>query len=245
MSSFSLQTIKNALQNILQRIGGITPLKEAAKYGTAALVAGQLGPQVGLPEEVITVPTAATIGVIKGLLTPTEVRSQTPQFTGAAQAFLYPQSTMLTPTPAATPPTTTKATTGTKAPGAVAPTPATPTRKATVATPSPAPTPTITPPAPTTPTTAKTGMVSTPPPTAGYSAPTPASLPPTPVMPGEITQPPTPENLARFEAMIRALQELAGGARYIPTPMIGAEPFGPAGALERALRRLREREVRV
>jgi hypothetical protein len=42
--------------------------------------------------------------------------------------------------------------------------------------------------------------------------------------------------------MIRALAELTGG-RYIPRPLMGAEPFGPTGALERALRRLREREL--
>lgn len=256
MPKFSLQAIKSALRNVLERVGGSRPLTEAAKYGTAALVAGQLGPQVGIPEEIGTVPVAATIGAIKGLLTPTPVRSQTPQFTDTIKTFLgdipiYQSfqgfSSKLTPTPAATPPATSKTTTttSTKAPGAVAPTPAIPTAKAAVATPSTAPTPTATPPTPTTPITAKTGIVSTPPPTAGYSAPAPASLPPTPVMPGEMTQPTTPENLARFEAMIRALQELAGGARYVPMPAIGAEPFGPAGALERALRRLREREVRV
>jgi hypothetical protein len=44
--------------------------------------------------------------------------------------------------------------------------------------------------------------------------------------------------------MTRALAELTGG-RYVPTPLPGAEPFGPTGALERALRRLRERELGI
>lgn len=38
----------------------------ASAFGTAALVAGQLGPQVALPEEVVTVPAAAALGVIVG-----------------------------------------------------------------------------------------------------------------------------------------------------------------------------------
>jgi hypothetical protein len=44
--------------------------------------------------------------------------------------------------------------------------------------------------------------------------------------------------------MIRALAETTGG-RYVPTPLPGAIPFGPTGLLERALRRLRERELGI
>ena len=40
----------------------------ATTFGSAALVAGQLGPQVALPEEVATVPVAATTGAIIGAI---------------------------------------------------------------------------------------------------------------------------------------------------------------------------------
>ena len=90
----------------------------------------------------------------------------------------------------------------------------------------------------------------TPPPTAGFEAPRLASLPPAPTPIAErgafVGTPPTiPETpLGQFEAMIRALQQLTQ-ARYLPRPLEGALAFGPAGALERALKRLRERELGI
>lgn len=230
--SFSLKSIANALQNAIQRaITGIqTPggylspkLGGLASIGTA--IGGLLG--ATFPERGGMVPAQLT-------------RAETLQPTGYTQTYT---PVITTPTIKTTTPTNT---TTTKTSGAGASTPAAPTQKSTVIQQGQAPVSgTTTPPPQTQPSTAKTGVVTTPPPSSGYMAPLPSALPPTPVMPGETTQPTTPENLARYEAMIRALQELAGGARYVPMPAIGAEPFGPAGALERALRRLREREVRV
>lgn len=79
---------------------------------------------------------------------------------------------------------------------------------------------------------------------AGLAAPTPTGLPPAPTLPAERMSP-TAENLSKFAALIRALQELQGGGAYVPMPLTGTQAFGPAGALEKALRRIRERELRV
>jgi hypothetical protein len=141
-------------------------------------------------------------------------------------------------------PTTTKTTETTKI------TTPTPLPKAEITTAKPAPTPTPTPPPPTPPPVAGGARAPTPPATGpGFTAPTLSSLPPAPVQISEraFTGIPTPRPeipVGQFEAMIRALAELTGG-RYVPTPLPGATPFGPTGALERALRRLRERELGI
>jgi hypothetical protein len=141
-------------------------------------------------------------------------------------------------------PTTTKTTETTKI------TTPTPLPKAEITTAKPAPAPTPTPPPPTPPPVAGGGGAPTPPATApGFTAPTLSSLPPAPVQISEraFTGIPAPSPaipVGQFEAMVRALQELTGG-RYIPRPLTGTEPFGPTGALERALRRLRERELGI
>ena len=125
------------------------------------------------------------------------------------------------------------------------------TGKATITEIKPAPTDlSKQPPPPTPPPVAGGGGAPLPPATApGFTAPTLSSLPPAPVQISEraFTGIPAPSPAipaGQFEAMIRALQELTGG-RYIPRPLMGAEPFGPTGALERALRRLRERELGI
>lgn len=72
--------------------------------------------------------------------------------------------------------------------------------------------------------------------------PVEAPLPPDRVMPADIGgQAP----MGQFDAMIRALQQMqqGGQGRFVPMPAVGVAPFGPAGMQERALRRLREREL--
>jgi len=145
--------------------------------------------------------------------------------------------------------TTTPTKTTTTSPTTPITTPTTP--KAEIATAKPAPAPAPTPPPPTPPAVAGGATRAiTPPPTAGFEAPRLASLPPAPTPIAErgafVGAPPTiPETpLGQFEAMIRALQQLTQ-ARYLPRPLEGALAFGPAGALERALKRLRERELGI
>jgi hypothetical protein len=99
-----------------------------------------------------------------------------------------------------------------------------------------------TPPPPTPPATGRGGGgAPLPPPTAGLKAPQLSSLPPMPTRPEELGRPAL--QTGQFEAMIRALQDLTGGSRFVPMPTLGAQPFGPVGALARALQRLREREL--
>lgn len=48
--------------------GAVRGLGYGAAYGTAAAVAGQLGPQMALPEEVVTVPAATALGFTHGTM---------------------------------------------------------------------------------------------------------------------------------------------------------------------------------
>lgn len=236
---FSLDTIKKALQRIIT--GYETP-------------GGLIGPKSYL-EQLIKSPSTtllaslASVYEMSGLpkVTPTgeiKIEPKRHLVEAATQEGLYgagytfkqsPIQQKTTPTPTPTPAYTGPTITTQR-------TPTTETPKATITQTTRAPTEQPTPPARTSP---QVTVTSPPPATAGYSAPIPSALPPARVMPGEATIQVSPEALARYEAMIRALQELAGGARYVPMPAVGVESFGPAGALERALKRLREREFRV
>jgi len=130
-----------------------------------------------------------------------------------------------------------KTTTATKG----APTP-TPTPKAEITRIKPAPTDLSKQPPPPTPPPVAGGGAPLPPATApGFTAPTLSSLPPAPVQtPIQTPRPAIP--VGQFEAMIRALAELSG-SRYVPMPLSGVPPFGPVGALSRALERFRKREL--
>ena len=118
-----------------------------------------------------------------------------------------------------------------------APAPVGPATRAPIMTPGTAPTPAMTPPAPFMMGGGgdREAIIG-----GGINIPTEAPLPPARVLPGDLGgQAP----LGQFDAMIRSLQARQGlPSRFVQMPMEGASPFGFAGAQERALRRLRERE---
>jgi hypothetical protein len=230
MPSFSLRSLSDALKRIVQ--GFTTP-------------GGYLGPRsVTSPQYLLASPALLLAGA---KFTPSGPQVETAQAepgqAPAAPAVGFMEGMSVRPEYVFGRPTT-KATETTKVP-----TPAS-VPKAEITTAKPAPTPTPTPPPPTPPPVAGGGGAPTPPATApGFTAPTLSSLPPAPVQISEraFTGIPSPRPeipVGQFEAMIRALAELTGG-RYVPTPLPGATPFGPTGALERALRRLRERELGI
>ena len=129
----------------------------------------------------------------------------------------------------------------TLAPGAFqgqAPAPIGPATRAPIMTPGTAPTPAMTPPAPFMMGGGgdREAIIG-----GGINIPTEAPLPPARVLPGDLGgQAP----LGQFDAMIRSLQARQGlPSRFVQMPMEGASPFGFAGAQERAIRRLRDREL--
>ena len=113
-----------------------------------------------------------------------------------------------------------------------------PATRAPIVTPATAPTPAMTPPAPfMMGGGGDRGAIIG----GGINVPTETPLPPARVLPADLG---TEAPMGQFDAMIRALQAGQGvPSRYVPMPAAGATPFGPAGAQERALRRLREREL--
>ena len=119
-----------------------------------------------------------------------------------------------------------------------APAPAGPATRAPIMTPGTAPTPAMTPPAPFMMGGGgdREAIIG-----GGINIPTEAPLPPARVLPGDLGgQAP----LGQFDAMIRSLQARQGlPSRFVQMPMEGASPFGFAGAQERAIRRLRDREL--
>ena len=119
-----------------------------------------------------------------------------------------------------------------------APAPIGPATRAPIMTPGTAPTPAMTPPAPFMMGGGgdRSAIIG-----GGINIPMETPLPPTRVLPGDLGgQAP----LGQFDAMIRALQMQQGGqGRFVQMPTVGESPFGPAGAQERAIRRLREREL--
>ena len=119
-----------------------------------------------------------------------------------------------------------------------APAPAGPATRAPIMTPGTAPTPAMTPPAPFMMGGGgdREAIIG-----GGINIPTEAPLPPARVLPGDLGgQAP----LGQFDAMIRSLQARQGlPSRFVQMPMEGASPFGFAGAQERAIRRLRDREM--
>jgi hypothetical protein len=236
MPSFSLASIGRALQRALEKI----PVLRPGGYVTVPTPGYLQASLAGISQLASPFTPSMTITpkgeVIKGAQAEPGQAPAAPAVGFMEGMSVRPEYVFGRPT------TTTKATETTKA--------STPTSvpKAEITTAKPAPTPTPTPPPPTPPPVAGGGGAPTPPATApGFTAPTLSSLPPAPVQISEraFTGIPSPRPeipVGQFEAMIRALQELTGG-RYIPRPLTGAEPFGPTGALERALRRLREREL--
>ena len=69
-----------AYENVIEegRLGNIA--KGAAGGAATALIAGQLGPQVAAPEEIVTVPIGAVLGGIGGALKdPNEDQEDTPR----------------------------------------------------------------------------------------------------------------------------------------------------------------------
>jgi hypothetical protein len=242
MPSFSLASIGRALQRALEKIpvlrpGGYITLPTSPKYYQASLtgIAQLLSPFT--PSATIT-PSGEVISGARA------EPGQAPAAPAVGYRPLAEALRMPTDIGEIFKPTTTKTTETTKI------TTPTPLPKAEITTAKPAPIPTPTPPPPTPPPVAGGGGAPTPPATApGFTAPTLSSLPPAPVQISEraFTGIPAPSPaipVGQFEAIVRALQELTGG-RYIPRPLTGAEPFGPTGALERALRRLRERELGI
>lgn len=119
-----------------------------------------------------------------------------------------------------------------------APAPVGPATRAPIMTPGTAPTPAMTPPAPFMMGGGgdREAIIG-----GGINIPTEAPLPPARVLPGDLGgQAP----LGQFDAMIRSLQARQGlPSRFVQMPMEGASPFGFAGAQERAIRRLRDREL--
>jgi hypothetical protein len=234
MPSFSLASIGRALQRTLENI----PILRPGGYVTLSTPGYLQASLAGISQLLSPFTPAATITPRGEVISGAQAE---PGQAPAAPAVGFMEGMSVRPEYVFERPTT-KATETTKTP-----TP-TPVPKAEITQTKPAPTPTPTPPPPTPPPVAGGGGAPTPPATApGFTAPTLSPLPPAPVQISEraFTGIPAPRPeipVGQFEAMIRALAELTGG-RYVPTPLPGATPFGPTGALERALRRLREREL--
>jgi hypothetical protein len=75
--------------------------------------------------------------------------------------------------------------------------------------------------------------------TPQIATPQESPLPPAQKRLSEIAGP-----VGKFDAMIRALlQAQQMPSRFVQMPLAGAAPFGPASGMERALRKLREREL--
>ena len=240
MQSFSLASIGRALQRALEKIPVLRPggyvtlptpgylqaslagISQLASPFTPSMTITPRGEVIkGAQAESGQAPAAPTVGFMEGMsMRPEHVFGRAGRETTEG-----PTTTRTTPTPTFL-------------------------SKASITTTKPPVVETPTPPPPTPPPVAGGGGAPLPPATApGFTAPTLSSLPPAPVQISEraFTGIPAPSPAipaGQFEAMIRALQELTGG-RYIPRPLMGAEPFGPTGALERALRRLRERELGI
>ena len=241
--------------------GALDPVRAARNIAAGAAGGGLIGaPLMGIG----AIP-GAVIGGATGLaaeilgLTDRPAHGQTPQFTPGVGRMvdvappsqpdtITPERRNITPIPPApTLPGDFQTRTAvlpqapTLAPGTFqgqAPAPAGPATRAPIMTPGTAPTPAMTPPAPFMMGGGgdREAIIG-----GGINIPTEAPLPPARVLPGDLGgQAP----LGQFDAMIRSLQARQGlPSRFVQMPMEGASPFGFAGAQERAIRRLRDREL--
>ena len=252
--------VRNVHQGVITPGGDLDPARAARNIAAGAAGGGLIGaPLMGIgavPGAVIggvTGLAAEVMGMGRGV-SPVYGRQQTPAEVAFRQDVPPPsQPTTITPQartapvpPAPTLPSdfqtrlATLPAQPTLAPGAFqaqAPVQA-PATRAPIVTPATAPTPAMTPPAPFMMGGGgdRDAIMG-----GGINVPTETPLPPARVLPSDLG---TEAPMGQFDAMIRALQAGQGiPTRYVPMPAVGVSPFGPAGAQERALRRLRDREL--